>query len=250
MLSKISESLNYLLNNYLAAESCRNYIDSRISKDSQNIFQYGYFPGVDNINVLTDLIDYQDLLKSNLIYIKNIEDSIFPRKINISSFENHPLILPFKDPYGKITAFVGRSLLSDKERGKIDKYRYSKDFKKSHHLFGIFENKRHILEQDCAYIVEGQLDVIKAYEKGFRNVVAIGSASMSIHQFSLITRYTNNIFLLLDNDQAGEKGRYSIIKNFGGYANIHNFYIPEPYKDIDEFLSENSYEDLSLVVKD
>ena len=87
-------------------------------------------------------------------------------------------------------------------------------------------------------------------EKGLRNIVALGNANMTYYQFSVITRYTNNIFLLLDNDEAGEKGRKRIVDLFGKYANIRNFYLPDPYKDIDEFLSNNSAESLSFIVKD
>jgi DNA primase len=54
----------------------------------------------------------------------------------------------------------------------------------------------------------------------------------------------------LDNDDAGEKGRKRIMELFSKYANIRNFYLPEPYKDIDEYLSNNSRESLSFVVKD
>ena len=72
---------------------------------------------------------------------------------------------------------------------------------------------------------------------------------MSDYQFSLLTRYTNDIFLLLDNDEAGEKGRKKIISKFSKFANIHNFYLPEPYKDIDEYLSQNSYESISFIMK-
>ena len=99
------------------------------------------------------------------------------------------------------------------------------------------------------YIVEGQFDVIKSYEAGLNNVVALGNSNMSYNQFCLITRYTDNIFLLLDNDEAGEKGRKRIIDCFSKFANIRNFFLPDPYKDIDEFFSNNSLNDLSFILK-
>ena len=85
-------------------------------------------------------------------------------------------------------------------------------------------------------------------EGGIKNIVALGGSNMTHYQFSIINRYTNNIFLLLDNDEAGEKGRKRIIELFGKHANIRNFYVPEPYKDIDEFLSNNNMESLSFIV--
>jgi DNA primase len=73
------------------------------------------------------------------------------------------------------------------------------------------------------------------------------------YQFSVISRYSNNIFLLLDNDEAGEKGRKLIISKFGEKANIRNFYVPDEYKDIDEYITKaqiSDYAELSFVVKD
>jgi DNA primase len=99
------------------------------------------------------------------------------------------------------------------------------------------------------FLVEGQIDVIKAKEKGFDNILGIGSASLSIHQLSLITRYTSNIFLLLDSDEAGQKGRKRIIDKFSKYANIQNFYLPNGYKDIDDYLKVVSYENMELLIE-
>ncbi len=255
MLDKIVESCQFLLNNFPEAQDCRSYLDSRLTKESQEKFQFGYFPNIHNLQALTALVGEEPLIKEKLLSHKIIEDSLCPRTITFSHFEHHPVIMPFRNCYGKTVALVGRSLLSEKERKtlKIDKYKNTYDspqFKKGNLLFGLYENKQSILDQNCVYIVEGQFDVIKAVEKGFNNIVALGNASMTAYQFSVISRYTDNIFLLLDNDEAGAKGRERIVNNFGKYANIRNFYLPDGFKDIDEYLSHNSYESLSFVVRD
>ncbi len=250
MLSEIVNSCRFLLQNYYGATECRDYLNSRLTPDSQDKFEFGYFPNIQNIEVLTSLIDENKLKENKLLFSKEIEDAWCSRTINFSYLEDYPLIMPFKDAYGNVVALVGRSLLSDAERKakKIPKYKNTK-FTKGNFLFGLYENKDSILENNGVYIVEGQFDVIKANEKGLKNVVALGNSNMTYYQFSLIMRYTNNIFLLLDNDEAGEKGRKRIINKFGSLANIHNFYLPEPYKDIDEFFSHHDYEDLSFTVK-
>lgn len=250
MLSKVVEACQYLLHNYFEAEDCQEYLTTRLSKSSQELFQFGYFPNIKNIKALTDLVEEDILNKYSLLYSKEIEDSLFPRRINFSSFENHPLVMPYKDVYGEVVGIVGRTLLSEQERKRNNISKYTNTtFSKSKHLFGLYENKSAILEKGCAFVVEGQFDVIKSVENGFSNIVSLGSAGMSDCQFSLLTRYTNDICLLLDNDEAGNKGRKRIINRFGKHANIHNFYLPEPYKDIDEFLSQNSYESLSFIIK-
>lgn len=255
MFEKIIESCRFLLENYPEAQEIKSYLDSRLDKKSQDLFQFGYFPNSNNIQVLTDLVGEEVLLKDGLLYHRQIEDSLFPRRIKVCYFEQHPLIMPFKDPYGKVTGIVARTLIPEDERKaqKIVKYKNSKDFKKSFQLFGLYENKQYITDRNCVYIVEGQFDAIKAMEVGFRNIVAIGNNNMSAYQFSLISRYTNNIFLLLDNDQAGEEGRQNALKKFGQLANIRNFYIPDSYKDVDEYITKErigDYAEMSFVVKD
>jgi len=251
MLDKVVDSCIFLLNNFPKAQECKDYLDSRLSKESQNKFQFGYFPNIANMAALTSLISDDDLKELNLLYYKTIEDSFGPRSLMFNFFENYPLVMPYKDAYGNIIALVGRTLLSENERKtkKIAKYKNTV-FHKGDHLFGLNEAKQSILEQDCVYIVEGQFDVIKAMESGFKNIIALGNSNMTFYQFSVISRYTNNIFLLLDNDEAGEKGRKRIVSRFSKQGNVRNFYLPPEHKDIDEFLSNNSYESLSFLVKD
>lgn len=254
MLDKIVKSCRFLLENFPEAQNTKEYIDSRLGKESQENFEFGYFPRTSDLKVLTDMVGKEVLLKTNLLYYKEIEDSLCPRTVPVSYFEDYPLIMPFRDSYGQVVAIVGRTLLSDTEMKakKISKYKNTKRtkiFEKGHLVFGLYENKQSILDQNSVYIVEGQFDVIKAVEKGFKNIVALGTSNMSPYQFSIISRYTDNMFLLLDNDEAGEKGRKLALNRFGKFANIQNFYLPESYKDIDEYLTKNGNESVSFVVK-
>lgn len=250
MYESIIDSCRYLLESYPGAQECRDYLDSRLSNESQESFNFGYFPPIDEIVALTSLVDEEYLKDCRLFYKRTISDSLSSRDSKFLYFDNYPLVMPFRDAYGDIIAIVGRTLLSDKDREKksISKYKNTV-FKKGNYLFGLFEAKIDIIRQNCVYVVEGQFDVVKSMENGLNNIIALGSASMSAYQFSVINRYTNNIFLLLDNDDAGEKGRQSILSKFGRFANIKNFYLPESYKDIDEFFKENSLNDLSLTVR-
>lgn len=249
-LEKIVDACYYLLKEYPEAKECQDYLNSRINKECQDKFKFGYFPNMTNIEALSSIVGIELLKESSIIYSKEIEDSLYPRTINICTFEDYPIIIPFRDCYGVVAGLVGRTLLSEEDRKekKIDKYKNNLGFTKTSHVFGLYENKKSILEKDCVFLVEGQLDVIKAHEQGFTNILGIGSANLSLNQFSLITRYTNNIFLLLDNDDAGRKGRKKIVNKFGKYANIQNFYIPDTYKDIDDYLKVVSYENMEFTI--
>jgi DNA primase len=251
MLNNIINSCRYLLNNYPAAQPTLDYLNSRLTSESQERFQFGYFPGPEDLVALTSLVDESDLIEKKLLFIRTISDSLYPRIIKSGYFDDYPLIMPIKDVYGSPIALVGRTIMDEDQRKSknLSKYKYTMDFTKTNNVFGLYENKQNILSSDMVYVVEGQIDVIKAVEHNFNNIVGIGGSSMSSYQFSLITRYTNNIFLLLDNDEAGEKGRKSILERFGTYANINNVYLPEVYKDIDEYFRANPADEIDLVCK-
>lgn len=242
-MKKIADACNYLLNNYPEASKTKEYLNSRLLESTQNTFQFGYFPDSFNLNALINLIGENELINNNLLYYKIVEDSSYPKKIPFSFFENYQMIVPFKNTYGEIVSLVGRTLLSEEQRqeNKIAKYKNT-SFHKGNHLFGLFENQAEIIKENSVFIVEGQFDVIKAFEKKLYNVVALGNSNMTAFQFSLILRYTKNIRLLLDNDQAGIKGRESILTKYSKFANITNSFVPEPFKDIDEYLSSNVFD--------
>ena len=247
-LSFIAEKCQYLLNNSPEGEETLTYISNRLTQESQNNFLFGYFPPAEKIDLLLNLIGEEPLLENKLIYTREISSNASARNNIFSYFENYPMIVPYRDVYGNIIALMGRSILSDTERKekKISKYKNT-SFNRGNHLFGLFESKQEILSSGFAYVVEGQFDVIKAHEKGLKNIVGLGSSNMTGYQASLLARYTDTLFLLLDNDEAGEAGRKKIIEKYGKFININNLYLPEGYKDIDEYLSQNSLESMTLL---
>ena len=251
MFDKIVESCRYLLKHFPEAQEAQEYLNSRLTPESQELFRFGYFPGIKHLPALIDMVGEDVLHDAKLLYTKQMEDSLYPRTIHFCHFEDHPLIMPYRDNQGKIIALVGRSLLNDadREEKKVHKYKNTTKFKKGNVLFGLYENKQYILDQNCVYVVEGQFDVIKAVEKGFSNIVGLGTASMTPYQFSVISRYTDNIRLLLDNDDTGEKGRKLILGKFGKLANIQNFYLLDSFKDIDEYFTKSGEDSVSFVVR-
>jgi DNA primase catalytic core len=259
MYAKIVEACRFLLQNYPAAQEAKDYIDSRLSKESQERFQFGYFPNVKNLPAIIDIVGEEELRNTGLFYTRNIEDSLFPRHVPTCYFEDYPIVMPFRNAYGEPVALVGRTILSEEERktkkisSKYKNTQKTTEFKKGNLLFGLYENNQYILEKDSVFVVEGQFDVIKAGETGLKNIVGLGTNNMTNYQFSVISRYSNNIFLLLDNDEEGKKGRQRITKEFEQFANIRNFYLPDAYKDIDEYITKENiskYEDMSFVVKE
>jgi DNA primase len=114
-------------------------------------------------------------------------------------------IFPWMNVSGKIVAFGGR-VLDSRTKGVAQKYVNSPDsdiYHKDHELYGIFQAKRAIAKEDCVYMVEGYTDVIAMHQCGLENVVANSGTALSVYQIRLLHRFTQNIVLLYDGDEAG-----------------------------------------------
>ena len=223
-----------------AVKEVKTYLDGRMSKKAQDIFSFGWFPDNTNLFFLLSCIGEQELIELDLIY-ENIYSK--DKTIKRSFFEDHNLVMPFHDAYGNIIGIVGRTILPEYERRNKQLIKYKNTvFKKSHHCFGLFQAKKSILEHDKVYVVEGQMDCIKAMESGIDNVVAIGSADLSFYQLSLLLRYTTNIVLILDTDEAGRRGVNKILQKFNDLASFTDILLPPKYKDLDDYLKENNVE--------
>lgn len=250
-LKKLVNYCRELLISFPEAELVRTYANSRVSKDSQEKFCFGYFPTKEQLDILISEIGYEELSKLGLIFDKVIQDGLLQKTIRYSTMQDHNFVLPYRDVYGNVIAIVGRSILTDEERKAkgISKYKNT-SFDKKHHLFGLYEAKDSIIKNNLVYIVEGQIDVISAHDKGLDNVIALGSSNMTFDQFALLMRYTNNLVLLLDNDDAGNAGSEKIITNFSNNANIIYGELPKGYKDIDELIKDVGLEGFSYKLKD
>ena len=114
-------------------------------------------------------------------------------------------IFPWIGVSGNVVAFGGR-VLDARTKGVNQKYVNSPDsivYHKDHELYGIFQAKRAIGKEDCVYMVEGYTDVISMHQCGIENVVANSGTALSVHQIRLLHRFTSNIILLYDGDEAG-----------------------------------------------
>lgn len=115
------------------------------------------------------------------------------------------VIFPWFNVSGKVVAFGGR-LLDSRTKGVQQKYVNSPDsdiYHKERELYGLYQAKRTIAKDDCVYMVEGYTDVIAMHQSGIENVVANSGTALSIHQVHILHRFTNNIVLLYDGDEAG-----------------------------------------------
>ena len=131
-------------------------------------------------------------------------DSLDKKNTLIDRFAGRA-IFPWLNVSGKVVAFGGRKL-DAATKGVQQKYVNSPDseiYHKERELYGIYQAKKAIVKEDCVYMVEGYTDVIAMHQCGLENVVANSGTALSNYQIRLLHRFTPNIVLLYDGDEAG-----------------------------------------------
>src|ERR1700761_475532 len=140
----------------------------------------------------------QEFLEESGLSVKRDNDSLYDRYRGRVMFPIHSFT-------GRVIAFGGRTLKSDKNVPKYVNSPESEIYHKSNVLYGLFFAKRAIREEDNCYLVEGYADVISVHQAGIENVVASSGTSLTVEQIRLIGRLTKNITILYDGDAAGIK---------------------------------------------
>ena len=154
------------------------------------------------------------------------------------------VMFPVHSVSGRIIAFGGRTLRTDKSVAKYINSPESEIYVKSKSLYGIYFAKNEISRQDKCILVEGYLDVISMHQLGIRNVVASSGTSLTVEQIRLIRKFTNNITIIYDGDGAGIKAALrgiGLVLKEG--MNVKVVLLPDG-QDPDDFSRRNSLEEV------
>ena len=178
------------------------YFRSRgIRDDIVEEFQLGYAP-LSRTAMSTAALKagYKEefLVKTGLCYKRENDGNLTDRYAG-------RVIFPWFNMSGKVVAFGGR-LLDARTKGVQQKYVNSPDsdiYHKEQQLYGIYQAKQQIAKEDRVYMVEGYTDVIAMHQCGIKNVVANSGTALSTYQIKMLRRFTQNIILLYDGDEAG-----------------------------------------------
>lgn len=174
------------------------FLDRQISEKTIRSFHLGYAPdGSDRlVNTLTQTqIDLKIAESLGLIQLSE------HRKGYVDKFR-HRVMFTFQDVSGKIIGFGGRKL-KEEQQPKYLNSPESAIYKKGEILYGLHQAIRHIREKDYVFLVEGYFDLLRLVENQIKNVVASSGTALSANQVRLIRRFTRNILIAYDGDNAG-----------------------------------------------
>ncbi|MES2377663.1 MAG: DNA primase [Bacteroidota bacterium] len=170
------------------------------SADTIKKFELGYSP--DQWEAFTG-----EALKQGYLEEFLTESGLSVKRDNGSLYDRYRgrVMFPIHSFTGRVIAFGGRTLKSDKNVPKYVNSPESEIYHKSNVLYGLYFAKKSIREEDNCYLVEGYADVISVHQAGIENVVASSGTSLTVEQIRLIGRLTKNITILYDGDAAGIK---------------------------------------------
>lgn len=153
------------------------------------------------------------------------------------------LMIPIRQHQGKVVGFTGRVLPYDTtDRPKYLNSSQSDWFNKSDVWFGLDTARKSIIQERHAIVVEGNMDVIAAYQAGYPQTIASQGTAFTIQQLERLKRLTRVIHLAFDNDNAGTIASKKLFKQATSLGfDVKKVIIPLPHKDIDDAFKDTQF---------
>ena len=183
----------------------------------------------------------EELKDSGLVTVSQKNGNLFDR------FRGR-LMFPIIDVRGNVIAFGGRIIKNDKDAAKYLNSPETLIFNKRRNLFGLNLAKK--TKQDFMILVEGNIDVVALHQYGFDNAVASLGTSLTEDQATLLTRYTEQVVLLYDGDEAGQRAAQRaipILEKAGIQVKVLRM---RDAKDPDEFLKKFGADRFKLLLQE
>jgi DNA primase len=188
-----------------AAAHAREYLKSRgINIETARRWQIGFGPNSWDALVrwaTGQKFTREELVESGLV---KLQEEGNPRSRIYDRFRDR-LMFPIHNDIGEVVAFSGRILDPQASGGKYVNSPETPLFTKGNLLFGLHQSKRFIANARQAVVLEGQLDLITAFEAGIQNVVAPQGTALTDRHATLLHRFADSVILFFDADPAGER---------------------------------------------
>ena len=166
----------------------------KLSKEIVQDFKVGYAPNGQKI--LTNF-----LLKKGFS-LNDIRDAGLLNRFGGDIFRNR-MVITLKDASGEPVGFTGRIIDDEPNAPKYLNTPQTLLYDKSSNIFGLSQAKNEIRKTGFAVVVEGNMDVISSHQVGVENVVATAGTAMTVNHLKALSRFSNDIRLCFDSDQAG-----------------------------------------------
>ena len=230
---------NYL--NTKDGEEALKYLKSRnFSNDIIKEFEFGLSPKNNMLYSFLSKKEYKDadIEKTSLISLEKYTHDVF----------NDRIMIPIHDLEGNVLGFTGR-IYKDSNNPKYINSKESEIFKKGKILFNFHRAKNHVRNAHELIIVEGNMDALKMYASGFKNVIALMGTALTSDQVDAIKKLRCKVILMMDNDSAGKLGMYQ-----NGNILVKSGIVPEIVllsgaKDPDEYLNKYGVEKFENLIK-
>ncbi len=235
------EATEYFCNNLrLYGDKALAYLKSRnLSLDTIKHFQIGL--ALDSWSGLRDYLKKKGHNEKTMLTAGLIKES----EQGISDKFWKRIIFPIYSVNGKVIGF-GSRIYEDEHQGP--KYLNSAEnivFQKGRHLYALYQTKQYIIQEKSAILVEGYMDAIKMFSFGFRNVVASLGTSLTENQTKLVARFTGEVYILYDGDDAGRKAALRASRIFLSANIFPRIVILPEQDDPDSFLEKYGQKNLT-----
>ncbi len=182
MLVRNKEALNYVFKN------------RKLSKEVVQEFKIGFAPNTQKM--LTNF-----LLKKGFA-MSDIRDAGLLNRFGGDIFRNR-MVITLQDSGGSPVGFTGRIIKDEPNAPKYLNTPQTLLYDKSSNIFGLSQAKNEIRKAGFVVVVEGNMDVISSHQAGVKNVVATAGTAMTVHHLKALGRFSNDVRLCFDSDQAG-----------------------------------------------
>ena len=180
-----------------------------------------------------------DVLKKRNFTDQELKDAGLVNQYGGDLFRGR-MVVALSDPSGGVVGFTGRIIVDDPKAPKYLNTPQTLLFDKSRHVFGLFQAKESIRQQNCAVIVEGNLDVVSSHQAGVKNVVATAGTAMTEYNLRALSRLAERIKLAFDGDKAGlaaTERAIEIAQRVG--VEVEVVTLPGNAKDPDELIQQD-----------
>ena len=182
MLVRNKEALNYVFKN------------RKLSKEIVQEFKIGFAPNTQKM--LTNF-----LLKKGFA-MSDIRDAGLLNRFGGDIFRNR-MMIALQDSGGSPVGFTGRIIKDEPNAPKYLNTPQTLLYDKSSNIFGLSQAKNEIRKAGFVVVVEGNMDVVSSHQAGVKNVVATAGTAMTVHHLKALGRFSNDVRLCFDSDQAG-----------------------------------------------